>query len=143
MISRIYWNQKALLQCMHFHIKIWFYTSITSPHPNNWSSPPQTHSIAGPQVSLIPDMVVTTGRNATFHCNVTSSNGTVTYVWMANTIPLSDGTQDSGSVVTGSNSDTLFIVGVTDKDEGLYSCNATDAVTTTTSNSARLTASMF
>lgn len=95
-------------------------------------------NFTGPIIAAIPDKVVTTGRNATFVCNVTSSSGSITYTWLAGATSLSDGIR-----VLGSKSDTLTIVGVTDGDEDQYSCNATDNVTTATSNSALLTAGMF
>ncbi len=51
--------------------------------------------------------------------------------------------QIGGSLVMGSNGDSLTIAGVTDRDDGEYSCNATDIVSTAMSNTATLTAGKY
>ena len=107
-------------------------------------------SLSGPGLGLlsqvlisdIPDQTVTIGRNATFICNASSDDGDpiLAYSWIRDGMVLSDGSTASGSQVNGSSSETLLIVGVTDGDEGNYSCCASDSIgSTNTSNTAILT----
>ena len=93
-------------------------------------------------ISDIPDQTVTIGRNAPFICNASSDDGDpiVAYSWMRDGVLLSDGSTTNGSQVNGSSSETLLIVGVTDGDEGNYSCSACDSTgSTNASNTAILT----
>ena len=89
-------------------------------------------------IAPIVSQSATVGRNVIFVCNITAGDdGSITYSWERNAEPLNDDER-----VTGNETDTLTIVGVTDADEGGYTCTATSARGvggSTSSNSAMLT----
>ena len=87
-------------------------------------------------IAPISDQSITIGRNATFLCNVTDGDdGTIMYSWERDAVSLSDDAR-----ITGNETDTLTIVNVTDSDEGMYTCIATNGGgDNTSSNPAMLT----
>ena len=87
-------------------------------------------------IAPISDQNITIGRNATFLCNVTDGDdGSIMYSWERDAVSLSDDGR-----ITGTETDTLIIVDVTDSDEGMYTCIATNGGGNSTStNPAMLT----
>ncbi len=90
----------------------------------------------------IPDQTVTIGMNANLSCDASSVDGPiVSYLWARDGEELADGPTTSGSVISGNISDLLNIEGVTDEDEGGYTCTVCDSTgSVATSNIANLTA---
>ncbi len=99
----------------------------------------------GPGTIMIGDITnqtVSVGMNASFFCDASSiDGGIVSYSWDRNGLPLMEGLTPGGSVVSGTSDDTLVVEGVTDENEGGYSCTVSDGGgSVDTSNTAFLTA---
>jgi hypothetical protein len=102
-----------------------------------WSPP------ASPTISAQPTPVVTCSGSASFSV---SAPGSPTYRWQRETSPasniftaLADGPIPRGSIISGSGSATLSIVGLTSADARRYRCAVSNACQTTPSNAAGLT----
>ncbi|MFO0830734.1 MAG: immunoglobulin domain-containing protein [Phycisphaerales bacterium] len=71
---------------------------------------------------------------------VARGNGSLSYQWMRDGLPLSNGATPWGSVISGAQGDHLMITGPTGADRGHYACSVTSPCGTTVSGAAYLSA---
>lgn len=99
-------------------------------------------SVSPPVIDpLTASSAASTGSNFTITATITATPAVTSIEWLKNGSPLANGTTASGSVVSGAETNSLTITGVTLADAASYSVRATNSVSTTTSSASALTVS--
>jgi hypothetical protein len=104
-------------------------------------STPATLTVNDPYIVTQPANPSTaSGGNATFTVSAAGSP-TLSYQWFEGATPLTDGatTATGSAIVSGSQTATLTLTGVTDPDNGKYSCAITSSASGQTANTAAAT----
>lgn len=99
-------------------------------------------SVSPPTISPIPSTsAANTGGTFTLSATIGGAPAPTAIEWRKNNVTLANGTTASGSVVSGADTASLTITGVTLADAGSYTLLATNPVSTTTSNASALSVS--
>lgn len=106
---------------------------INSPH---WA----VYNPTGrPAITQNPSSQTALGCDATFSVTVPASYAGATYQWLYNGSPISNGVNINGAVISGATSPTLTMTGLSNADEGVYSCQVSNACSASVTAAATLT----
>lgn len=105
--------------------------------PGGLATSSSTFTVGSPNNVLITAQPISTSANAGATANFTvqaTGNGTLSYQWSRNSMPLSNGGAISGATTT-----SLTITGVNQSNAGSYACVVTNSISSATSSAATLT----
>ncbi|MDB6121387.1 MAG: large protein [Pedosphaera sp.] len=115
------------------------YFAVASNNSGSTTSTGATLALAGSSITTqLASRTNVAGTTATFHV-VSGGAVPLTYQWFQSGNFLNDGGTGSGSVISGSTTDTLTIAGVQDGDAGNYTVTVTDNNSVQSSSTAVLT----